>query len=188
MKFLLAHGVQLTYRLLSRVNVHSDIMSVRGRPLYIISVRLLSLGTRKCLMENCIFCKIVLGVEPAHKIWESEQFLAFLSIHPCNPGHICLIPKTHVDYVFDLEEPLYSRIFQASKQLSESLKKATSAKRIGIAVEGFNVPHVHIHLVPLYNVAELDPHRHIKQNAEELAEMGEKIREEIVKGKTQGAI
>src|SRR5437762_4490145 len=133
-------------------------------------------------MENCMFCKIVADQEPAHKIWESEDFLAFLSIHPCNPGHTCLIPKTHVDYVFDLKEPLYSGIFQAAKQLSEPIKQATNAKRIGIAVEGFSVPHVHLHLVPLYNVAELDPHRHINQTASELAEMAEKIRDEIVKG------
>ena len=133
-------------------------------------------------MGNCIFCKITEGVEFAHVVWESEEFLAFLSIHPCNPGHICLIPKTHVDDVFSLEEPLYAEIFQIAKQLSEPLKGATSAKRIGIAVEGFSVPHVHLHLVPLHNLAELDPHRHINQTASELAEMAEKIRDEIVKG------
>ena len=132
-------------------------------------------------MNTCVFCQIVKGVEPAHKIWESDHFLAFLSIHPCNPGHVCLIPKIHVDYVFDLKEPLYSEIFQAAKQLSEPIKRATSAKRIGIAVEGFSVPHVHLHLVPLFNVAELDPHRHIKQTQEELAEMAAKIRTEIEK-------
>jgi len=130
-------------------------------------------------METCIFCQIIEGIEPAHKIWESDDFLAFLSLHPCNPGHTCLIPKTHVDYVFDLDEPLYSGIFQLAKQLSEPLKKATEAKRIGIAIEGFSVPHVHLHLVPLYNVADLDPHRHIKQNSEEVAEMAEHIRKEI---------
>ncbi len=130
-------------------------------------------------METCIFCQIIEGIEPAHKIWESDDFLAFLSLHPCNPGHTCLIPKTHVDYVFDLDEPLYSGIFQLAKQLSEPLKKATEAKRIGIAIEGFSVPHVHLHLVPLYNVAELDPHRHIKQNSVEVAEMAENIRKEI---------
>ncbi len=130
-------------------------------------------------METCIFCQIIEGLEPAHKIWESDDFLAFLSLHPCNPGHACLIPKTHVDYVFDLDEPLYSRIFQLAKQLSGPLKKATEAKRIGIAIEGFSVPHVHLHLVPLYNVAELDPYRHIKQNSEEVAEMAENIRKEI---------
>ena len=130
-------------------------------------------------MEDCIFCRIVGGAEPAHKIWESDDFLAFLSIHPCNPGHACLIPKLHVDYVFDLAEPLYSGIFRAARRLSGPIKQATNAKRVGIAVEGFSVRHVHLHLVPLYNVAELDPHRHIKQTQRELAEMAEKIRKEI---------
>jgi histidine triad (HIT) family protein len=130
-------------------------------------------------MEHCIFCKIVEGVEPAHKIWESDDFLAFLSIHPCNPGHTCLIPKLHIDYVFDLEEPLYSRIFQVARELSQPIKSATNAMRIGVAIEGFTVPHVHLHLVPLYHPDELDPHRHIKQNQEELAWTAEKIAREL---------
>jgi histidine triad (HIT) family protein len=139
-------------------------------------------------MDTCIFCKIVEGVEPAHRIWESDDFLAFPSIHPCNPGHTCLIPKAHVDYVFDLQEPLYSRIFQVARQLSEPLKLVTDAKRIGIAVEGFSVPHVHLHLVPLYNVSELDPHRHIKQTEEELSTMAAKIRDAIGGVEMEGAI
>lgn len=139
-------------------------------------------------MKTCIFCQIIKGAEPAHKIWESDEFLAFLSIHPVNPGHVCLIPKTHVDYVFDLEEPLYSRIFQAAKPLSGPIQRATSAKRIGIAVEGFSVPHVHVHLVPLFNVDELDPHRHIKQNQEQLVEMAAKIRNAIVNVETSEEI
>ena|SRR5687768_12183184 len=130
-------------------------------------------------MDTCIFCQIIQGVEPAHRIWESDDSLAFLSIHPCNPGHTCLIPKDHVDYVFDLQEPLYSRIFQVAKRLSEPLRSATGAKRIGIAVEGFSVPHVHLHLVPLYNVSELDPHRHVQQTEKELSVMAAKIRDEI---------
>lgn len=131
-------------------------------------------------MDTCIFCQIIKGVEPCHRIWESDEFLAFLSIHPVNPGHVCVIPKLHVDYVFDLEEPLYSKIFQAGRRLSEPIQRATSAKRIGIAVEGFTVPHVHVHLVPLFNSSELDPHRHIKQTHEELADMAAKIRKEMV--------
>jgi histidine triad (HIT) family protein len=139
-------------------------------------------------MADCIFCKIIEGAEPSHTIWESEDFLAFLSIHPCNPGHTCLTPKSHVDYVFDLEEPLYAGIFQVARRLSGPIKRATDAQRVGIAVEGFSVRHVHLHLVPLYNVAELDPHRHIKQNQEELAEMAGKIRKEIGNDETGGAI
>jgi histidine triad (HIT) family protein len=130
-------------------------------------------------MGTCIFCQIIKGVEPAHRVWESEDFLAFLTIRPCNPGHTLLIPKTHVDYVFDLEEPLYSNIFRAAKQLSGPIKQATGAKRIGVAIEGLSVPHVHLHLVPLYDLAELDPHRHIEQTQQELAEMAVRIRREI---------
>ena len=127
-------------------------------------------------METCIFCQIVKGKGPAHRIWETEDFLAFLTRRPCNPGHTLLIPKTHVDYVFDMEEPLYTKIFGAAKQLSEPIRHATNAKRIGVAIEGLSVPHVHLHLVPLYNISELDPHRHIEQTQEELAEMAGRIK------------
>jgi histidine triad (HIT) family protein len=130
-------------------------------------------------MDTCVFCKIIEGIEPAHRIWESEDFLAFLSIHPCNPGHACLIPKAHVDYVFDLHEPFYSRLFQVAKEIAQPLKLATGAKRIGIAVEGFSVPHVHLHLVPLFNVSELDPHRHVAQTQEEMSVMAARIRDEV---------
>jgi histidine triad (HIT) family protein len=127
-------------------------------------------------METCIFCQIIKGVEPAHRVWESDEFLAFLTRRPCNPGHTLLIPKTHVDYVFDLDEPLYSSIFRVAKQLSEPIKQATEAKRIGVAIEGLNVAHVHLHLVPLYNVSDLDPCRYIEQTQQELAEMAGRIR------------
>ncbi len=66
-------------------------------------------------METCSFCQIIKGVEPAHKIWKSEDFLAFIAIRLCNLGHTLLIPKIHVDYVSDLEEQLYSRSFPAAK-------------------------------------------------------------------------
>jgi histidine triad (HIT) family protein len=130
-------------------------------------------------MATCVFCQIIQGAEPAHRVWESEEFLAFLTRRPCNPGHTLLIPKTHVDYVFELEEPLYSNLFRAARRLSEPIKRATDAKRIGVAIEGFSVPHVHLHLVPLYDVSELDPHRHVEQTQPELAAMAGRIRSEI---------
>lgn len=128
-------------------------------------------------MGTCVFCDIIKGVEPAHRVWESEEFLAFLTRRPCNPGHTVLIPKVHVDYVFDLEDPLYSSIFRAARQLAEPIRQATGAARTGIAVEGFSVPHVHLHLVPLHGVSELDPHRHTDQTQQELAEMARRIRD-----------
>jgi histidine triad (HIT) family protein len=127
-------------------------------------------------MGSCIFCQIIEGVEPAHRVWESDDFLAFLTRSPCNPGHTLLIPKAHVDYVFDLDEPAFSSIFRAAKQLSGPIKQATDATRIGVAIEGLSVAHVHLHLVPLYNVSDLDPCRHIEQTQQELAMMAGRIR------------
>ena len=110
-------------------------------------------------MDNCIFCKIRDGEHPAHIIWEDEELLAFLDIHPFNPGHTLLIPKKHVDDIFDLDDELYLAIFMAAKQLSEPLIKATNAKRIGMAIEGLSVPHAHIHLVPIRKASDLNPQR-----------------------------
>ena len=130
-------------------------------------------------MSGCVFCKIVKGGLTSEKIWENKDFFAFLDANPVNLGHTLLIPKNHVDYIFDLEEPLYSEIFKISKRLSGSLKKATKAKRIGIAVEGFSVPHTHIHLIPLNGANELDPCRAVKATQEELSKIAVKIRKQI---------
>ena len=128
---------------------------------------------------KCIFCEIIDGEHPAQIIWEDENYLAFLDIHPFSPGHTLLIPKKHVDDVFDLDNELYTSLFLAAKQLTEPLKKATNAKRIGVAIEGLSVPHAHIHLVPIRRASDLNPQRARDASDEELAEMCERIRKEI---------
>ena len=130
-------------------------------------------------MEDCLFCKIIKGEIPSYKIWEDRNFFAFLDINPINPGHTILVLKKHLGYIFDLEEPLYSETFKTIKKLSKPLKKATEAKRIALAIEGFTVPHIHIHLVPANRVNDLDPNRARKANPEELSKMAEKIKNEI---------
>ncbi len=110
-------------------------------------------------MKNCIFCQIVAGKSPNYKLYEDKDFLAFLDINPMNFGHFLIISKKHYNYIFDLPEPLYSKIFKLTKKLSKPLKLATKAKRIGIAIEGLAVPHLHIHMVPLNNLSDLDPNR-----------------------------
>jgi histidine triad (HIT) family protein len=105
--------------------------------------------------------------------------LAFLDKHPMNPGHTLLVPKKHVEDVFDLDDELLAKIFLAAKRLSGALKKATEAKRIGVAIEGFTVPHAHVHLVPLHNPSDLNPERAVNASEESLAEMCEKIRNVI---------
>lgn len=130
-------------------------------------------------MENCIFCKIVSGEIPAFKIWEDSEHLAFLDISPINPGHTLLIPKKHTDYVWSMPEKEYYKIFLAAKKLSAPIQKATDAKRIGLAIEGFLVPHIHLHLVPLHAGNELNPERAKKAEMEDLKIMCEKIKKEI---------
>jgi histidine triad (HIT) family protein len=90
-----------------------------------------------------------------------------------------IIPKHHVDYVFDLEEPLYSELFRVTKQLSDPIKKAMQAGRIGVVTEGFSVSHLHVHLVPINGVNELDPTRAKRATAEELAVIAVRIRNEL---------
>ncbi len=132
-------------------------------------------------MENCIFCKIAKGEIDSAKVYEDDKFFAFLDIKPVNPGHAILIPKEHVDYVFEVDEPLYSEIFKTAKKLSKPVQNAMQSKRIGLVVEGFGVPHIHIHLIPINNANEIDPHRAKKATNEELQEVAEKIKKEIKK-------
>lgn len=111
---------------------------------------------------ECVFCEILKGNLPSRKVWENDSFLALFPLAHVNPGHVLLIPKEHVDYVFDLDSRIYRELWEQARELAEPIRLATGARRIGIAVEGFSVPHVHIHLVPINNVAELDPHREKK--------------------------
>lgn len=78
-----------------------------------------------------------------------------------------MVPKVQVDYIFDLDDAIYQKLWRVSKKLAQALKRVTFAKRVGIAVEGFSVAHVHIHLTPLYEQSELDPHRNISWSSED---------------------
>jgi len=126
--------------------------------------------------EDCIFCRIVKGEVPCEKIWEDEKYLAFLSLGQINPGHTLLIPKKHSDYLFDLNDDEYSTLMSKAKEIAELLKEKLNPKRIGMAVEGFMIPHIHIHLVPVNEGNELNPERAKEMNAEELKKIADIIR------------
>ena len=128
---------------------------------------------------ECIFCKIIDGRLPSHKVWENDKFAAFLDINPISEGHTLAVPKKHADYLFKIEKPVYSEIFNSVRDLSEPLRLATWAVRIGILIEGFLVPHAHIHMVPLKKGGDLDPEKAKKANPSELTETAERIRREI---------
>jgi histidine triad (HIT) family protein len=127
-------------------------------------------------MDDCLFCKIASGQIPSTRIWEDDNLLAFLDINPIKPGHTLVIPKKHVDAVFDIEEPIYSELFKAAKRLAPLIQNATEAKRMGVMVEGFLVRHAHVHLVPLHRCGELDFKCAKKAQPEELSRMAMRIR------------
>ena len=96
-----------------------------------------------------IFSKIVAGEIPCYKIAESEMFLAFLDINPLVEGHTLVIPKMEVDYLFDIEDEMYLGLMAFAKRVAAAVKAVVPCKRVGVAVIGLEVPHAHIHLVPL---------------------------------------
>lgn len=127
-----------------------------------------------------IFTKIVKGKIPCHKVAETEDFLAFLDISPLAEGHTLCIPKKEVDNLFDLDEETYIGLQLFTKIVAEGLGKAIECKRVGVAVIGLEVPHAHIHLVPLNDVSDLNFEKEkLKVEGDALAATAAKIREKI---------
>ena len=100
-----------------------------------------------------IFTKIINGEIPSYKIAENEDFFVFLDINPNAAGHTLVVPKQEVDKVFDLDDELYIKLFQYSKTIASAIEKAVPCKRVGMSVIGLEVPHVHVHLIPLNEMA-----------------------------------
>lgn len=123
---------------------------------------------------NCIFCKIAKGEIPSVKIWEDKKYFAFLDMNPVTPGHTLIIPKKHDDYIFDMKKGEYAKLMLTSKKVAKILKEKLNPKRVGIIVEGFGVPHVHIHLIPINKPDEIIKGK-TKTNSEELNKIAERI-------------
>ena len=102
-----------------------------------------------------IFSKIVAGEIPCHKIAENDDFFAFLDINPISKGHTLVIPKEETDYIFDLDDDLLGRMMIFSKKIAEAIKKAIPCLRVGVAVMGLEVPHAHIHLIPINKESDM---------------------------------
>lgn len=103
-----------------------------------------------------IFSKIISGEIPCHKVAETEHFLAFLDISPLKTGHVLVIPKKETDYIFDMEDEELKGMMLFSKYVAAGIKKAIPCKKVGVAVIGLEVPHAHIHLVPIDSVNDLN--------------------------------
>lgn len=105
---------------------------------------------------SSIFTKIIIGEIPSYKICENEKFFAFLDINPLAKGHTLVIPKVEVDYIFDLDDNLLREMMVFAKNVALAIKKVVECKRIGIAVLGLEVPHAHIHLVPINGLYDIE--------------------------------
>lgn len=127
-----------------------------------------------------IFTKIVNGEIPCHKIAEDSNYLAFLDISPLAKGHVLVIPKQEVDYVFDLEDELLSGLHLFAKRIAKAIDQAIPCKRVGVAVIGLEVPHAHVHLVPLNHIGDLNfSNPKLSLSSEEMVEIAERIKAKL---------
>jgi len=125
-----------------------------------------------------IFTKIISGEIPSHKIHENEKFLAFLDINPLKAGHTLVVPKQEIDYVFDLPDDLLSEILVFSKQVARKIESVVDCERIGISVIGLEVPHAHVHLIPMNSVSDMNFSKpKLDLDSQYMADLAEKIRQ-----------
>jgi histidine triad (HIT) family protein len=129
---------------------------------------------------STIFSKIISGELPAYKVAESIDYLAFLDISPLAEGHVLVIPKQEVDYLFDVEDELYTGLMLFAKIVATAMKTVIPCKKVGVAVIGLEVPHAHIHLIPMNSVSDLNFSRpKLSFTPEQLEATAEKIKEAL---------
>ena len=128
-----------------------------------------------------LFSKIVAGEIPCYKIAENEEFYSFLDINPITKGHTLVIPKTEIDYIFDIDDDVLGRMMVFAKKIAQALKKSIPCTRIGVAVVGLQVPHAHIHLIPIVRESDmLFSKQKLKLTPDELSAIAENVRGNII--------
>jgi histidine triad (HIT) family protein len=128
-----------------------------------------------------LFSKIISGELPAYKVAEDAQFLAFLDINPNAKGHTLCIPKVETDKLFDLDEPTYLSLMAFSRKVAMALEQVVSCKRVGMTVIGLEVPHVHVHLIPLNAMEDAQFNKKVQLEPEEFAQLAQSIQEQFNK-------
>jgi histidine triad (HIT) family protein len=128
---------------------------------------------------SSIFTKIVNGEIPSYKIAEDENYLAFLDVNPNATGHTLCIPKKEINKIFDMEENLYLGLMKFSRKVAKAVEKTVECKRIGVAVVGLEVPHVHVHLIPLHDMDDMRFQRKVSLTKEEFEELTKAIQSNL---------
>ncbi len=126
-----------------------------------------------------IFTKIINGELPAYKVAETDKFLAFLDVRPNTKGHTLCIPKEEVNKIFDLDEETYMELMAFSRKVAKGIEKAVPCKRVGMAVVGLEVPHVHVHLIPLNIMGDMNFANSVSLSDEEFKKIAEDIKASI---------
>lgn len=124
---------------------------------------------------SSIFTKIINGEIPSYKVAENEKFYAFLDINPNAKGHTLVVPKQEVNKLFDLDEETYNELMSFSRKIGIALEKTVACERVGMAVIGLEVPHVHVHLIPLQKMEDIQFTKKVKLNSEEFIETANSI-------------
>ncbi|CAM3497524.1 HIT family protein [Flavobacterium longum] len=128
---------------------------------------------------STIFTKIVNGEIPAYKVAEDENYLAFLDVNPNAKGHTLCIPKKEVNKIFDMDEDWYTGLLQFARRVAIALEQAVPCKRVGMAVVGLEVPHAHVHLIPLQDMDDMRFERKVKLTPEEFQAVARSIAEKL---------
>ena len=125
---------------------------------------------------SCVFCEILAERAPAHVVWSDDDHVAFMDIRPVARGHVLLIPRTHVEWVEELSPTAHAQLFEAARYLAPAVAHAADSPHTGYAVEGYGVPHAHLHLVPVRRAGDLDPCRQSSATHDELEIAAERVR------------
>ena len=128
---------------------------------------------------DCVFCALVAGRIPARKVYEGDRHVAFFPLKHINPGHTLLVPKRHADYVFDMDDADYHALFTLAKRIAPAVQRVSGASRVGVLVEGLSVPHVHVHLVPVNALGDIDPNRERALDDAEAERLAAALRSEL---------
>ena len=123
-----------------------------------------------------IFTRIVNGELPCHKLYEDERSLSFLDLRPINPGHALVIPKREIDYIFDVPDDLLRHLVSVARKVALAIDASVECERVGVIVAGLEVPHAHIHLVPINGIGDINFANAKSADAEDLAALAETIR------------
>jgi diadenosine tetraphosphate (Ap4A) HIT family hydrolase len=129
--------------------------------------------------KRCTFCDIVAGLIPAHVVWSDAAHVAFLDTSPITAGHLVLVPRAHAPWIEDLPPEGHARLFERVRALLRPVAAAAGAPHTGIAIEGYGVEHVHVHLVPIWRGGDLDPSRQAPAAEEQLLAAAERLRAAI---------